>query len=209
MVNNNTNRNTKKRKRNISYDLSPQHQQDCSPDRSPSNGTAAMTQEPGLGTIDFDASDCDDEYISNQGWTKDCAEDEDDSHPSIFNGIKGGMYTEKKGHEIVSDTYEEESEVELDNEDNQEENNSDDEGGLSNDENSIVGNTSDEDDEKEDSYVQDINIKTKNMMSLAKVYHEYFILPAVLFGFSNVCIYLKCNRLMFSFYLILTDREYV
>ena len=179
MVNNNTNRNTKKRKRNISYDLSPQHQQDCSPDRSPSNGTAAMTQEPGLGTIDFDASDCDDEYISNQGWTKDCAEDEDDSHPSIFNGIKGGMYTEKKGHEIVSDTYEEESEVELDNEDNQEENNSDDEGGLSNDENSIVGNTSDEEDEKEDSYVQDINIKTKNMMSLAKVYHEYFILPAV------------------------------
>ena len=45
--------NVKKRRRNTSFDVNPEHQQDWSPDSSPYNA-ASVPQEPGLSKIDFE-----------------------------------------------------------------------------------------------------------------------------------------------------------
>ena len=56
--------NVKKRRRNTSFDMNPQLQQDYSQDTSPYNGVT-QPQEPGLSTIDFNLEMASDSELQN------------------------------------------------------------------------------------------------------------------------------------------------
>ena len=92
--------NVKKRRRNTSFDMNPQLQQDYSRDTSPYNGVT-QPQEPGLSTIDFNSEMASDSELQNF-LVQDCKPLKEKMDVGI-SGLKNNFCLKNKTEPLVPD----------------------------------------------------------------------------------------------------------
>jgi hypothetical protein len=175
------NANAKKRKRNTSSETGPQQQQDCSPDNSLSNSPTGVEETPGLGTLDFDMSDCEENIQKSPDLVQDCkpgkfrlSSGKCYVAPSIYDHKKEMLCDEKRKHQIIHDICDEDNQTNLREEDNEDEYSYHETDGWSTDENSGAGNTSDEDYEEDENDEDYRSGKSDDVKSLEEVKYAYF-----------------------------------
>ena len=93
--------------------MSPQQQQDCSPDSSGSDAPMRVIKKPGLDTLDFDMSDCEDDIKLGPDLVQDCEPANRYISLSLYDNEKDSSCDEKKAHRITYDICDEDNEGNL------------------------------------------------------------------------------------------------
>ena len=169
----------KKRKRNTSSETCPEHQQDCSPDNSMSYSTTGVVKKPGLDTLDFDMSDCEENIKKSPDLVQDCEPGYCYTASSIYDHKKEMLCDEKRKQHIIHDICDEDNETNLREEEKEDEYSYQETDGWSTDENSGAGNTSDEDYDEDENDKDYRNGKADDVKSLGEVNFQYFCLKPI------------------------------